>query len=71
MAENGADAVIACLVVTAKGSIGATTARILREAPATVQELYDAAKSVNPDVITLCHGGPLSMLDDAQGVDGF
>jgi predicted TIM-barrel enzyme len=59
------------LGVTAKGSIGATTATILQEAPAGVQELCDAAKRVNPDAITLCHGGPLSMRDDAQGVDGF
>lgn len=71
MAEDGADAVIARLGVTAKGSIGATTATILQEAPARVKELCDAAKRVNPDVIALRHGGPFSMLDDAQGVDGF
>jgi predicted TIM-barrel enzyme len=58
MAEDGADVVIAHLGVTTKGSIGATTATILEEAPAKVQGLCDATKSVNPDVITLCHGGP-------------
>ena len=64
--------------LTTKGSIGATTAVSLEEAPAKVQEIADAAKSANPDVIVLCHGGPISMPDDAEyvlnrtkGVHGF
>jgi predicted TIM-barrel enzyme len=40
--------------------------------------MHDAAKRVNPDVIVLCHGGPIATPEDAQyvlectrGVDGF
>ena len=78
MADAGADVVVAHLGLTTKGSIGATTAFTLEQAPAKVQEILDAAKSVNPDVICLCHGGPISMPEDAEyvlqnteGVHGF
>ena len=78
MADAGADVVVAHLGLTTKGSIGATTAFTLEQAPAKVQEILDAAKSVNPDIICLCHGGPISMPEDAEyvlqnteGVHGF
>ena len=48
------------------------------QAPAAVQEICDAAKKINSEVIVLCHGGPISMPDDAEyvlqntdGVHGF
>jgi predicted TIM-barrel enzyme len=68
MAEAGADIVVAHLGLTTKGSIGATTAVTLEDAPAKVQEIANAAKSVNPDVIVLCHGGPISEPPDAEYV---
>jgi predicted TIM-barrel enzyme len=78
MAQAGADVVVAHLGLTTKGSIGATTAVKIEDAPKKVQQLCDAAKSVNPDVICLCHGGPISMPEDAdyvlkntKGVHGF
>ncbi len=78
MARAGADIVVAHLGLTTKGSIGATTAVTLENAPAKVQEIADAAKSINPDVIVLCHGGPISEPPDAEyvlhrtkGVHGF
>jgi predicted TIM-barrel enzyme len=78
MAEAGADIVVAHLGLTTKGSIGATTAVTLENAPAKVQEIADAAKSVNPEVIVLCHGGPISEPPDAEyvlqrtkGIHGF
>jgi len=78
MAGAGADVVVAHLGLTTKGSIGATTAVTLEQAPDKVQEIVDAAKSVNPNIICLCHGGPISMPEDAQyvlknteGVHGF
>lgn len=78
MAEAGADIVVAHMGLTTKGSIGATTAVTLEQAPAKVQEIADAAREVNPEVITLCHGGPISEPDDAEfvlrntdGLDGF
>ena len=78
MAEANADIVVAHMGLTTKGSIGASTALTLEEAPSKVQELCDAAKRVNPDIVCLCHGGPISMPDDAEyvlknteGVHGF
>ena len=78
MAQAGADIVVAHLGLTIKGSIGATTATALENAPGKVQEIADAAKSVNKDMIVLCHGGPISEPVDAeyvlhrtQGVHGF
>src|SRR5208282_2597752 len=66
MAQAGADIVVAHLGLTTKGSIGATTAVNLENAPAKVQEIADAAKRVNKDVIVLCHGGPISEPEDAE-----
>lgn len=78
MAEAGADIIVAHMGLTTKGAIGASTALSLEEAPAKVQEICDAAKSVNPDIIVLCHGGPISMPEDVdyvlnrtEGVHGF
>ncbi|HUU21226.1 MAG TPA: phosphoenolpyruvate hydrolase family protein [Phycisphaerae bacterium] len=78
MAEAGADVVVAHMGLTTKGSIGATSAVTLQDAPAKVQAIADAAKAANPDVIVLCHGGPISMPEDAEhvlrrtrGVHGF
>jgi len=78
MADAGADVVVAHMGLTTKGAIGASTALSLEDAPARVQEICDAAKTVNPNVIVLCHGGPISMPEDAEyvlqrtkGVHGF
>ena len=78
MAEAGADVVVAHMGLTTKGSIGASTALRLEDCPAKVQDICDTAKSVNSEVIILCHGGPISMPDDAEyvlrrtkNVDGF
>ena len=78
MAGAGADIVVAHMGLTTKGSIGATTALTLEQTPASVQAICDAARGVREDVIVLCHGGPISMPDDAayilkntSGVNGF
>ena len=78
MAGAGADIVVAHMGLTTKGAIGATTAVSLEDAPGQVQAIADAAKSVNPDAIILCHGGPISEPEDAEyvlqrteGVHGF
>ena len=78
MAEAGADIIVPHLGLTTKGSIGAKTAVTLEEAPALVQAMHDAAKAINPDIIVLCHGGPIAEPEDAayvlahtNGVVGF
>ncbi len=78
MAAAGADVLIPHMGLTTKGSIGAKTAMTLVEAVARVQSLCDAAKRVNPDILVLCHGGPISepsdvryVLQNTKGVVGF
>lgn len=78
MAEAGADVLVPHMGLTTKGSIGAVTALTLEEAAKRVQAMHDAAKEVNPDILVLCHGGPIAEPEDAQyilenttGVVGF
>jgi predicted TIM-barrel enzyme len=78
MARAGADVLIPHMGLTTKGNIGAKTALTLAEAAKRVQSLCDAAKAVNPDILVLCHGGPIAEPDDAafilahtKGVAGF
>lgn len=68
MAKAGADVLIPHMGLTTKGTIGATTALTLEEAARRVQALADAAKKVKPDILVLCHGGPISEPEDAQYV---
>jgi predicted TIM-barrel enzyme len=78
MAEAGADILIPHMGLTTKGAIGAQTAVTIDEAARRVQEMHDAAKRVNPDILVLCHGGPIAepadaqyILDHTQGIVGF
>ncbi|MEW1697203.1 phosphoenolpyruvate hydrolase family protein [Streptomyces sp. NPDC093249] len=78
MARAGADVLVPHVGLTTKGAIGAGTAMTLDQAAAAVQEMHDAAKRVNPDVLVLCHGGPIAEPEDARyvlehttGVVGF
>jgi predicted TIM-barrel enzyme len=78
MAEAGADVIVAHMGLTTKGAIGATTALTLEASADLVQAIRDAAAAVKPDIIALCHGGPIAEPEDAQfvlehttGVAGF
>ncbi len=78
MAKAGADVLIPHMGLTTKGAIGATTALTLEQAARRVQELADAAREVNPDILVVCHGGPIAEPEDAayilkntRGVVGF
>jgi predicted TIM-barrel enzyme len=78
MAEAGADVLVPHMGLTTSGSIGAQTALTLDESVERVQAMHDAAKEVNPDVLVLCHGGPIASPEDAayvlertSGVVGF
>jgi predicted TIM-barrel enzyme len=68
MADAGADVLVPHMGLTTGGSIGAQTGMTLEEAVERVQALRDAAAEVNPDILCLCHGGPISEPDDAQHV---
>ena len=78
MAKAGADILIPHMGLTTKGTIGASSALTLEESARRVQSMHDAAKRVNPDILVLCHGGPIAepadaqyILDHAHGIVGF
>ncbi|MBA3448936.1 MAG: phosphoenolpyruvate hydrolase family protein [Pseudaminobacter sp.] len=66
MTKAGADIVVAHMGVTTGGSIGATSAKSLDDCVTAIDAIAKAARSVRKDIIVLCHGGPISMPDDAQ-----
>ncbi len=66
MAAAGADIVVCHLGLTTGGNIGAETALKLADCVAPINAWAAAAKAVNPDVIVLCHGGPIATPQDAQ-----
>ena len=68
MAEAGADIVVCHLGLTTGGAIGADTALTLDDCISSIDEWSAAALAVNPDVVVLCHGGPISMPEDAEYV---
>jgi predicted TIM-barrel enzyme len=78
MTRAGADVLVPHMGLTTKGTIGAQTALTLDECVDRIQAMRDAAAAINPNVIVLCHGGPLAEPEDAQyvlerteGVVGF
>jgi len=78
MAKAGADIVIPHMGLTTKGMIGATSAVTLEEAATLCQSMHDAARRVKPDILVLCHGGPIAepadaqyILDHTEGIVGF
>lgn len=56
MAEAGADILVAHMGLTTKGTIGAKTALTLDDCIEKVEAIIRAGKSVNPDIMVICHG---------------
>lgn len=78
MAHAGADILIPHMGLTTKGTIGASTALTLEESAKRCQAMHDAARKVNPEILVLCHGGPIAdpedaqyILDHTEGIVGF
>lgn len=72
MAEAGVDVLVAHLGLTTGGSIGAEAGdfmtKSLDECIDHAIQTRDAAKTVNPDVIVVTHGGPLEMPEAVEKV---
>jgi predicted TIM-barrel enzyme len=68
MATAGADIIVCHLGLTTGGAIGAETSLTLGDCVNRINAWAATAKAVNPDVIVLCHGGPIATPDDAQHV---
>jgi predicted TIM-barrel enzyme len=66
MAMAGADIIVCHLGLTTGGAIGAETALTLDACVPRINAWAKAAKAVNPQVILLCHGGPIAMPADAS-----
>jgi predicted TIM-barrel enzyme len=78
MTRAGADMVVAHMGLTTAGSIGAKTARTLDDSVRDVGAIVDAVKTIRPDCLVICHGGPIAEPEDARYVlsrlkacDGF
>ena len=68
MAEAGCDVLLAHVGLTVGGSIGASMTMSLDEAAERTKGMADAAKDVNPDILVLCHGGPISTPADVEDI---
>lgn len=78
MTRAGADVLVPHMGLTTKGAIGAQTALSLDDCVGRIQAMYDAAIAINPQVLVLCHGGPIAEPEDAayilkhtHGIAGF
>lgn len=78
MAKAGTDVLVPHMGLTTKGMIGASTSRSLDDCVGLIQEMHDVARKINPDIIVICHGGPIAEPEDAKyilskvkGVQGF
>jgi predicted TIM-barrel enzyme len=68
MAQAGADIVVCHMGLTTGGSIGADTAMKLEDCVEPIHQWCEAALKVNPDVLLLCHGGPIASPLDAEWI---
>jgi predicted TIM-barrel enzyme len=66
MTEAGADIIVAHMGLTTGGTIGADTALTLQDCVGEINAIAAAARAINPDIIILCHGGPIAEPEDAR-----
>ena len=66
MTEAGADIIVAHMGLTTGGTIGADTALTLQDCVGEINAIAAAARVINPDIIILCHGGPIAEPEDAR-----
>jgi len=66
MARAGADILVPHMGLTTGGAIGAETALTLADCVPRINAWAEAARRVKPDIIVLCHGGPIAQPEDAQ-----
>jgi predicted TIM-barrel enzyme len=78
MCDAGADILVAHMGLTTSGTIGAKTSRTLDQCVGAIKEIAATARKRRPDLLLLCHGGPIAEPDDAGYVlercpdlDGF
>jgi predicted TIM-barrel enzyme len=68
MAQAGCDVLLAHVGLTSGGAIGARNTLTLDQAIDLTQAMAEAARSVNPEVLVLAHGGPIAAPADVRAV---
>ena len=68
MTRAGADLIVAHMGVTTGGAVGALAAKSLDQCVTEIAAIAEAALTIRPDVLVLCHGGPISLPEDARYV---
>lgn len=66
MTNAGADILVPHMGLTTGGNIGAETATTLDDCVEMINDWAKAARAIRPDIIVLCHGGPIATPEDAQ-----
>lgn len=72
MTEAGVDVIVAHMGLTVGGSIGAPSdfAIALDEAVDRIEAIAAAARDLRPDILVVCHGGPIATPADVEYVLG-
>lgn len=68
MVAAGADMIVAHVGRTVSGMVGARESVTIDEAARRIQEIHAAATAVDPEILVICHGGPLAGVDDVAEV---
>lgn len=68
MAQAGADILVMHMGLTSGGTIGAETVRSLDDCVRDIDLWAEAARRVRPDILVICHGGPIATPQDAAYV---
>lgn len=78
MVKVGCDMVVAHMGNSLGGTIGAKTAVSLAVAIERIQAVVNASRALRPDVLVICHGGPIAspedfaaVADKVSGIDGY
>lgn len=68
LAQAGIDIIVSHVGLTAGGDVGVKQASPLEAAIEQTQAILSAAKRIKPDIIALCHGGPIVTPGDVRQV---
>ncbi|WP_434796289.1 phosphoenolpyruvate hydrolase family protein [Terrisporobacter vanillatitrophus] len=78
MAEAGADILVAHMGLNTKGAKGLKVTLTLQECVEKIKAIIEAGKEVNPDIMIICHGGPILepedvayIIEKVEKIDGF
>ncbi len=78
MVKVGCDMIVAHMGNSLGGTIGAKTAVSLEAAIKRIQAILDASRALKPEVLVICHGGPIASPEDfavvaekVRGIDGY